>query len=136
MIYCPLIFQNSCPPLEDKKALIFVEKLKKMQPLKMTFKVNQSPQSRVMIVLCSKFQIWKSHRIDGFLKYLNRFFFFKNLERVKMHSIIKNTYDFFVKLIKNSQFLLKIKKKCNLQKRPLEVNQSPQSRVMSVLCFC
>ena len=77
MIYCPLIFQNSCPPLEDKKVLIFVEKLKKMQPLKMTFRVNQSPQSRVMIVLCSKFQIWKSHRIDGFLKYLNRFFFQK-----------------------------------------------------------
>ena len=31
-----------------------------------------------MIVLCfAKFQIWKSHWIDGFLKYLNRFFFQK-----------------------------------------------------------
>ena len=77
MIYCPQIFQNSCPPLEvhkfladdgskykkttfapkmwskthigtnlrllceiDQKVLIFVEKLKKKQPLKMTFRVN------------------------------------------------------------------------------------------------
>ena len=40
----------------------------------------------------------KSHWTDGFLKDLNRFFF-KNRERVKMHSIIKKTYDFFLKLI-------------------------------------
>ena len=99
------------------KSLHFCWKLKKMQPLKMTFRSKLEPLSRVMIVLCfAKFQFWKSHWIDGFLKYLNRFFFFKNLERVKMHSIIKKTYDFFVKLIKKSQFLLKNSKKCNLQK--------------------
>ena len=66
-----------------QKVSIFVEKLKKMQ--------------------------WTSHWTDGFSKDLNRFFF-ENRKRVKMHSIIKKTYDFIVKLIKNSKFLLKSQK--------------------------
>ena len=37
-------------------------------------------------------------------------FSFKNRERVKIHSIIKKTYDYFVKLIKKCQFLLKTQK--------------------------
>ena len=57
------------------------------------------------------------------------------MARYKSEILGKNVYDFFVKLIKKSQIWLKNSKKCNLQKWPLEVKQSPQSRVMSVLCL-
>ena len=102
----------------DQKISIFVEKLKKMQPLKMTFRSQLVPP--IKIYEC--FMFLQNIRLkldwtDGFLKDLNRFFVaFKNREKVKMHSIIKKTYDFFVKLIKKSQFLLKNTNKCNLQK--------------------
>ena len=38
------------------------------------------------------------------------FFSFKSRERVKLLSIIKKTYDFIVKLIKKTKFLLKSQK--------------------------
>ena len=73
------------------------------------------------------FMILRNFRLEitldwWILKRPSSFFSFKNRERVKMHSIIKKTYDFIVKLIKKSKFLLKNSKKSNLQKWPLEVN--------------
>ena len=55
---------------------------------------------------------WKSHWTDGFLKDLNRFFFQKP-RKSKNALYYQKTYDFFVKLIRKSQFLLKKSKKCN-----------------------
>ena len=50
-----------------------------------------------------------------------KLFLFKNIERVKMNSIIKKTYHFFIKFIKKSLVLLKNSEKCNLQNWPLDV---------------
>ena len=72
-----------------KKFQFLLKNSKKFNLQKWPLEVNWGPQSRVMSVLCfAKFQIWKSHWIDGFLNDLNRFFSFKNQERVKMHPII------------------------------------------------
>ena len=87
-----------------QKVSIFVEKFKKMQPLKMTFRSQLEPSI-------------KSYECFMFL--LNfiletTLFSYKIRERVKMHSIIKKTYNFSANLIKKYQFLLNNSKKCNL----------------------
>ena len=89
----------------------------------MTFRVNQSPQSRVMIVLCfAKFQIRKSHWIDGFLKYLNRFFFQKPRKS-------KNALYYQ----KNLQFLFEIDQKVSIFVEKLKKMQPPKMNFRSQL---
>ena len=63
-----------------------------MQPPKMTFRSELEPsiKSYECFMFFCKISEWKSQWTDGFLKEHNRFFSFKNRERVKMHSTQKN----------------------------------------------
>ena len=76
-----------------------------------------------MIVLCfAKFQISKSHWIDGFLKYLNRFFFQKPRKS-------KNALYYQ----KNLQFLCEIDKKVSIFVEKLKKMQPPKMTFRSQL---
>ena len=69
-----------------------------------------------MIVLCfAKFQIWKSQWIDGFLKYLNRFFFQKPRKS-------KNALYYQ----KNLRFLCEIDQKVSIFVEKLKKMQPPK----------
>ena len=106
----------------DQKVSIFVEKLKKMQPLKMTFRSQLEPSFKSYECFMFLLNFRLEMTLDWWiLERPKSFFSFKNRERVKMNSIIKKTYNFSAKLIKKCRFLLKNSKKCNLQKWPLEV---------------
>ena len=65
-----------------------------------------------MIVLCfAKFQIWKSHWIDGFLKYRSRFFFQKPRRSKKALYYQKKNLRFLCEIDeKVSIFVEKLKK--------------------------
>ena len=53
----------------DQKVLIFVEKLKKMQPLKMTFRSQLEPSIKSYECLCFCIILdWISHWPDGYFK--------------------------------------------------------------------
>ena len=76
-----------------------------------------------MIVLCfAKFQIRKSHWIDGFLKYLNRFFFQKPRKS-------KNALYYQ----KNLQFLFEIDQKVSIFVEKLKKMQPPKMTFRSQL---
>merc|ERR1712155_248010 len=69
-----------------------------------------------MIVLCfAKFPTWKSHWIEGFLKYLNRFFFFKPRKS-------KNALYYQ----KNLRFLCEIDQKVSIFVEKLKKMQPPK----------
>ena len=106
----------------DQKVSIFVENLKKMQPLKMTFRSQLEPSFKSYECFMFLLNFRLEMTLDWWiLERPKSFFSFKNRERVKMNSIIKKTYNFSAKLIKKCRFLLKNSKKYNLQKWPLEV---------------
>ena len=76
-----------------------------------------------MIVLCfAKFQIRKSHWIDGFLKYLNRFFFQKPRKS-------KNALYYQ----KNLRFLCEIDQKVSIFVEKLKKMQPPKMTFRSQL---
>ena len=75
----------------------------------MTFRSQLEPsiKSYECFMFSQNFRFGNHTGLMDSWKILIVFFFFQKPRKVKMHSIIKKTYDFFVKLIKKSQFLLK-----------------------------
>ena len=90
-----------------------------------------------MSVLCfAKFQIWKSHWIDGFLNDPLRFFSFKNLERLKMHSTIKKNLQFFCEIDQKVSFFVEKLKKMQPSKMTFRSQLEPSIKSYECFMFC
>ena len=91
----------------DQKVPIFVEKLKKMQPPKITFRSQIEPSIKSYeYYVFAKFQI-RNHAgpMDSWKTLI--IFFFQKPRKSKNALYYRKTFDFLVKLIKKSQLLLK-----------------------------